>query len=147
MASLKEYQSLSAPPSVSTEQWKKHALKKMSSGFLLIISDTRNLARFYKGNGALENCSYRTAMRLLRQGYLEEVGMHITGTLYQLSEFHRDRLALASITQSQMGAVLLVEEDDYDEESDTIGYDFDDGLSDESLSSDEANSDQNQIVA
>ena len=140
MASLKEYQSLSAPPSVSSEQWQKYALKKMSSGYLLIISGTSNRARFYKGNGALEVCSFKIAQRLLRQGYLEEVGPHITGTIFQLSENHTAHVGLTQITQSKMGAVQVIEDDDFEDDVETVAYELEDALSDEALDNEDPNS-------
>ena len=137
---------MSAPPSVSNEQWKKYALKKMSSGYLLIISGTRNIARFYKGNGALENCTYRTAKKLLQLGYLEEVGEHVTGTMYQLSAAHRDQEALLQISQSKMGVVQTFDDEEEDEETDDLGYELDATLSDESEEVDEEGSDTNPAV-
>ncbi len=145
MASLKEYQSMSAPPSVSNEQWKKYALKKMSSGYFLIISGTRNFARFYKGHGALENCSYRTAKKLLQLGYLEEVGEHVMGTIYQLSATHRDQEALLQVSQSKMGVVQTFD-DEEDAETDDLGYELDTTLSDDSEDVDEDSGDVNPTV-
>ncbi len=142
MASLKEYQSMNAPPSVSNEQWKKYALKKMTSGYLLIISNTRSIARFYKGNGALENCSYRMAKRLLQLGFLEEVGTHLTGTMYQLSDAQRDQEALTKLRQSQMGVLQILDEE-ADDEDDDMGFDMDIALSEETTETEGEDSDVN----
>ncbi len=143
MASLLEYQTISAPPSVSSEQWKKYAVSKMSSGYLLIISGSRNIARFYNGNGTLENCSFRIAKKLLQLGYLEEVGSHVTGTMYQLSVHHTAQVGLAQITKSQMGTVQVIDDDDLeDDDNDASGYEFEETLLDEvSLSDNEDDGD------
>ena len=133
MSSLHGSQSQGAAPSVSSEQWRKYALSKMSSGYLLIISSTRNYARFYRGNGELENCSYRIARRLLLEGLLEEVGPHVKGTLYQLSESYRTHVGLAQIAESQMGVVQVIEEED--EEGAAVGYELEDRLTDEAIES------------
>lgn len=79
-----DYQYQGAFPTVSKEQWVKHSIKKLSRGYMLIVSKTRNVANFYKGYGDFETCSFHTAKRLIREGYLEETGEHMLGTLYQL---------------------------------------------------------------
>ena len=149
MASLNEYQSLSAAPSVSNEQWKKHALKKLSSGSLMIICTTRKFSRFYKVNGELENCSFPIARRLLREGYLEEIGTHITGTIYQLGEFAKDQVSLAKISQSKMGARPIFEDEDL-EEDDTSDFAYDEAdeaLAEEIVESDSEDGDRNPMAA
>jgi|GEM_PF-1893925 len=147
MAPLNEYQTLGAAPSVSNEQWKKLALKKMTSGYLLIINKERKFSRFYKGNGDLENCSFPIAKRLLKEGYLEEVGPHITGTLYQLSEALRDQLALSKISQTQMGAIHVIEDDDdLESEVDDMEYNVDEELTEEPIDGDGEDGDLNSTV-
>ena len=147
MAPLNEYQTLGAAPSVSNEQWKKLALKKMTSGYLLIINTSRKFSRFYKGNGDLENCSFPIAKRLLKEGCLEEVGPHVTGTLYQLSETLRDQLALSKITQTQMGAVQVMDDDEeLESDVDEMEYDLDEELNDVSIDENNEDRDLNSSV-
>ena len=143
MKSISEYQSISAPPSVSNEQWKKHALKKMASGYLLIIGDTRNIANFYKGNGELESCSYRTAIRLLREEYLEEAGAHITGTIYTLSDKYKNETVLSKITRTQLGALKKISNTEPDDEFE----DMSDDLSDDIFSTEDVEDDQDAAVS
>jgi hypothetical protein len=89
-----DYQYQGAFPTVSRDQWIKHTIKKLSKGYMLIVSKTRNVANFYKGYGDFETCSYHTAKRLIQEGYLEECGEHMLGTLYQLkAEFKEENPA------------------------------------------------------
>lgn len=80
------YQHIGAYPTVSAEKWKQHAIKKLSKGYLLIVSNTRNYANFYRGHENFESCSFRTARKLLREGLLVECGTHMLGTIYQLKD-------------------------------------------------------------
>ena len=145
MTSLTEYQTIAAYPTVSTDQWKKYAIKKMSAGYLLIISSTRNMAKFYKGEGVIEPCSYRTAKRLLRQGCIEPVGTHLTGTIYQLSESYKEEMALSMISKSQMGTVHVFEDDD-EVENDDAGFDIEEALTDEVLAADDEEADLDVVA-
>ena len=86
MSDSVNYQHVGAYPTVSSEKWKQHAIKKLSKGYLLIISNTRNYANFYRGHESFESCSFRIAKKLLREGLLEESDTHMLGTIYQLKE-------------------------------------------------------------
>ncbi len=92
-----DYQYQGAFPTVSKEQWVKHSIKKLSKGYMLIVSKTRNVANFYKGYGDFETCSFHTAKRLIREGYLEETGEHMLGTLYQLKAEYKEEVAAPKV--------------------------------------------------
>jgi hypothetical protein len=109
---------------------------------LLLISQTRNLARFYKSEYEIENCSYKIAKRLLQEGYVEEVGEHEKGLLYGLSDSKKDEVASFKIADKKNKDLKKVDfQDDEDEDDDDAEYDLEEDLGDdleeESLKSDQ----------
>jgi len=76
----------SPKPSVSRDKWLEHARKKLMSGYVLLVSDTRASANFYKAGAGYEACAYRTALSLIQAGFVVESGEHDLGKKYRLSE-------------------------------------------------------------
>ena len=68
----------------SKERWAKHAISKLSKGYKLIISQTRVSANFHKPGSGFETCPHKTAVKLVRAGYLNETGEHDLGIVYEL---------------------------------------------------------------
>ncbi len=68
----------------SKERWARHAITKLSKGYKLIISQTRVSANFHKPGSGFETCPHKTAIKLVRAGYLDEKGEHDLGILYEL---------------------------------------------------------------
>jgi hypothetical protein len=71
-----------AKPTVSREKWVQHARKKLTRGYVLIISPTRHNANFFKPGLGYEMCPYDTALRLVKEGIVAQVGNHHLGTVY-----------------------------------------------------------------
>ncbi len=69
----------------SHERWAKHAIAKLSKGYNLIFSKTRVSANFYKPGSGFATCPHKTAVKLVRAGYLKEIGEHDLGILYELN--------------------------------------------------------------
>ena len=126
MSDSGNYQHIGAYPTVTAEKWKQHAINKLSKGYLLIISNTRNYANFYRGHESFESCSYRTARKLLREGLLEESGTHMLGTIYQLkTEFKYAAIEkappfLRTMPYTGVDTDDLEDTDDIDDESDAL---------------------------
>lgn len=68
----------------SKERWAKHAISKLTKGYKLIISKTRRSANFHKPGSGFETCPHKTAMKLVHAGYLNEIGEHDLGIIYEL---------------------------------------------------------------
>lgn len=126
MSALGDYQYQGAFPSVSKEQWVKHAIKKLSKGYRLIISDERGVANFYRGAGELEPCSMFTAKRLVKQGYVQPCGQHDLGALYEIKPEYRETIKMKPPASTPPPARI---DDDLDDEEMA-----DDGLEDDLLS-------------
>lgn len=130
MGSPGDYQYQGAFPSVSKEQWVKHAIKKLSKGYVLIISEERGVANFYKGTGDLEPCSLHTAHRLVRQGFVQPSGEHALGSLFEIKpEFREDPKMKPAVSKPP---VLK----QFDEDDVVLEAEGDDAELDESLLSD-----------
>lgn len=72
-------------PSVSREKWARHALNKMSHGYVLIVGQERRNANFFKAGKGYEMCSYATARQLIKQGLVVEGGTHPLGTIFLMA--------------------------------------------------------------
>ena len=142
MPSLNEYQALGAAASVSNEQWKKHALNKLSSGYMLLVSRNRSLARFFKNENELENCPFKIAKRLVNQGYVEEFGENERGILYALSDSKKEEVALAKVVDVKNKEKVRDDfQDDEEEEDDDTDLDLEDDYLDESLNTEDEKED------
>lgn len=84
MAESKDKKLGTSLSSDSKERWAKHAISKLSKGYILIISKTRISANFHKPGSGFETCPHKTAMKLVRAGYLNETGEHDLGITYEL---------------------------------------------------------------
>ncbi len=115
MSKSSDYSSFGANPTVSKERWLKHAIAKLSKGYMLIVSKERHVANFYKGYEQYESCSYHAAHRLIRDGYVEEAGRHESGLMYALKEEHR--IAFKQQKAPEPMEVVSVADDDDDDES------------------------------
>ena len=85
MSRSSDYSSYGASPSVTKEKWMKHAIAKLSKGYNLIVSEERHVANFYKGFGDFESCSYKTARRLIKEGFVQKDGEDSMGFIYKLA--------------------------------------------------------------
>ena len=113
-----------ASPSVTKERWLKHAVHKLSKGYILIVNSDRKVANFYKGYGDFESCSFQTARELINGGFVEEDGDDPMGIVYTLKS-DKD----IDITTS--------EHDDEDEEDDSANIDTEAALEEEEANLDE----------
>lgn len=84
MAESKDVHFTTALSSDSKERWAKHAVNKLLKGYRLIISRTKKTANFHKESTGFETCPHRTAMRLVREGFLIKTGEHSLGGIYEL---------------------------------------------------------------
>ena len=126
MGSPGDYQYQGAFPSVSKEQWVKHAIKKLSKGYVLIISEERGVANFYKGTGDLEPCSLHTAHRLVKQGFVQPSGQHALGSLFEIKPEFREELKMKPVAPKPQ--VVKNFDDDDDLEADGDDADLDESL-------------------
>ena len=127
MSRSSDYSSFGASPSVSKERWVKHALAKLSKGYMLIVSTERSIANFYKGYGEYESCSYHAARRLIKNGFVEADGEHSMGTIYRLQSDHE--VEVHGTPEVKEENQLTAEESDTDiliEEDDSIADELDD---------------------
>ena len=116
MGSPGDYQYQGAFPSVSKEQWVKHALKKLSKGYVLIISDERGVANFFRGAGDLEPCSMHTARRLVRQGFVQSSGKNDLGDLFEIKpEFREDPKNKPAVAKPP--TITRYDDDDLDDDN------------------------------
>lgn len=72
-------------PTVSKEKWVNHARAKMARGYVLIVGTKRRSANFYLKNKGYEMCGYDVAKYLIKEGIVEESGVHSLGTVYSLA--------------------------------------------------------------
>ena len=72
-------------PSVSKEKWAAHAKTKLANGYLLIVSDRRRTANFFRTGKGYETCAYNVALQLVREGSVTKAYDHHLGTAYLLS--------------------------------------------------------------
>lgn len=86
MAESKDAVRTVALSSDSKERWAKHAITKLSKGYKLVISKTRISANFFKEGSGYETCPHKTAVKLVKNGFLDEVGENEQGVVYTLKE-------------------------------------------------------------
>ena len=107
-----------ASPSVTKERWLKHAVHKLSKGYMLIVNSERRVANFYKGYGDFESCSYQTARALISGEFVESDGEDPMGIIYKLK------------SDTDVAIQPSVEEDEADS-LDTDSIDTDSSIDDE----------------
>ena len=75
-------------PSVSKDKWVRHALQKLSKGYVLILGKGKRTANFFKPGSGYEMCAYNVALQLVRDGLVTESRPHYLGTIYRSEEHH-----------------------------------------------------------
>lgn len=143
MSESKDIQSSISLSSDSKERWARHAISKLSKGYKLILSKTRNTANFYKGSGDFETCPHRTATRLIKEGFLVETGEHMLGIVYELKEEFKENIPVkkkplkpaspVKIKEVGLSEDLeddLIDDDLEDDLDDDLGDDIDEDLAD-----------------
>lgn len=130
MAASKEMTHSTALSSDSKERWARHAISKLSKGYKLVVSKTRKAANFHKGFGDFETCPYKTAARLIKEDYVEEVGEDALSTIYELKAEYKEPNTLKKKLAPKVVAKVLDDDDDMDDD-DLGDDDLDDVLDDE----------------
>lgn len=130
----------------SHERWAKHAIGKLSKGYNLIISKTRVSANFYMPGSGFATCPHKTAVKLVRAGYLQEIGEHDLGTIYALKPEYVNAADLKKKVSrsSKKDKPTLASSKDPDQDDDLLDDDAldddmleDDDLDDETLEDDD----------
>lgn len=92
-------------PSVSKEKWAVHAKTKLANGYILIVSDLRRNANFFRAGKGYETCAYNVALQLVREGSVTKAYDHHLGTAYLLSpDAHTQPVAAKKKAQEEEAA-------------------------------------------
>ena len=128
MADTKDTIRSAALSSDSKERWARHAITKLSKGYVLIVSKTKNVANFHKSSGGYETCPHRTAMRLIKEGYLFEAGEHSLGIVYELKEEFKESNQTSKKQKKTKKAVVKEDTPPEELDSDLDTSDLDDEI-------------------
>lgn len=102
-----------ASPSVSKDKWIRHALQKLSKGYILIVGNGKRTANFFKPGMGYEMCAYHVALHLVRTQLVAESHTHYLGTAYALTPEGQALLAGAPPKRK----TRVVHDDDEDDDA------------------------------
>jgi len=92
MSSSDRDDSSQTSPTVSREKWEIHALRKLSKGYVLIVSKERKNANFHSPTKGYEMCAFQIAKKLVAEGLVEQTREHHLGAVYELTDEVRESL-------------------------------------------------------
>lgn len=86
MESDSEDRVVQTSPSVTKEKWFKHAVRKLASGYVIIVDPELKNANFFKPGKGFEMCAYSTAKEMIRAGIIGEDRTTHRGVHYTLAD-------------------------------------------------------------